>query len=331
MVTYFLGQEEVSSYLRDFLERLKKVHPLPTVWCSLTRSGHELLKRMLDLIPEDDDLTEHVSAVIKISMAKKGIVFRSKSAAEDIRGKHVLLFDSSIHSGTTINQAFQKLVEFGASTISTYALVVKRQSSFIPTIWGLMIDATDRAYFLLDTIPNHRLHTSSATNISPLHIQRLSNADLQAPKVKTEVRSLNRISWGDRFFDMSTSEQHRCSYLLKQGDKIVGYLTVHRSKDNSFVVDEIAVDKKHRGKKWGGVLMRFADTLARQADCPSIRLYAIEEKIEFYEKQSYRKVSSEAISVDGERYFLMERALLYHFQSHTAFDRPPGLTGLRKH
>ena len=60
MVTHFIGGEEVSAYLRDFLGRLVLFHEIPTLWCPLTRSGNALLNQLLDLVEQYPQLAESV-------------------------------------------------------------------------------------------------------------------------------------------------------------------------------------------------------------------------------------------------------------------------------
>ncbi len=43
----------------------------------------------------------------------------------------------------------------GAKQVCSYALVMKHSSGFIPSFWGVTIGDHDRAYFLLDVLPNN--------------------------------------------------------------------------------------------------------------------------------------------------------------------------------
>lgn len=79
------------------------------------------------------------------------------------------------------------------------------------------------------------------------------------------------------------------------------------------MLDEIVTDPELRSLGYGGILMRFADTLARQGKCRVVRLLAIKSKIEYYEKHGYSRVGGEsAIRLDDEEYQPMEKAVLYH-------------------
>ena len=181
-----------------------------------------------------------------------------------------------------------------------------------------MIDDTDRAFFLLDTIPNNRLDTGKGGRAQPyVHMRVLKAEDLNLPAVQTGVIGLDRVTWGDRQFNMRTTPG-RTTYLLQSGREIVGYLTITLSDGGVFYIDEVAVDKNHQGqngKGYGPIMMRFADSLARHNDCRLVRLYAINDRIKFYEGHGYQVVQSVApIPLDKNTYQLMERPILYHLR-----------------
>jgi predicted N-acetyltransferase YhbS len=124
---------------------------------------------------------------------------------------------------------------------------------------------------------------------------------------------MDRMKWSDRHFQMLSSEHQVCTYVLKRGKAIVGYLSMHSLENGGLMIDEIAVDASQRGKDYGGVLMRFADTLARQGSCPVVRLLAIKQQASFYERFEYRFVEGKnSIRLDDEEYSQMEKAVLYH-------------------
>jgi N-acetylglutamate synthase-like GNAT family acetyltransferase len=250
---------------------------------------------------------------------KKKVRFRNEKPAKILRGKSVLLLDGAIHSGGMMSACAQKVLSYDPTELSSYVLVIKRGSGFIPTFWGMMMEETDRAFFLLDQIPNNRLdaagHNPQETKKQPpVHIERLSTRMLKSPHVRSGVKSMDRMTWSDRHFQMNSSEHNVCTYVLEHGKTIVGYLTLHRLAENGgLMVDEVAVDVKQRGKDYGGVLMRFADTLARQGNCSVLRLLAIEDKVRFYDKFGFRLVAGkDAILLDNEKYILMEKLVLYH-------------------
>jgi len=313
MVTYFVGVEEVTAYLRDFLDRLSQFDPFPNLWCPITPSGNALLVQLLSLVKtEHPEWIDKVS-VLPIQIERDGgpIRFDSDCPAQDVANKSVLLLDTSIHSGSTMSRSVAQVVEMGASEVCAYSLMLKCDSAFIPTLWGFMIGRTDRAFLLLDRIPNNRMAAEAMGHHPTVHLERLSEGHAKKPQVVCGLDSMDRTTWGDRLFDMVTGGQGQSSYLLLKKDEVLGYLTIHGPEDGCLTIDEIALDEKHHGKRLGGILLRFADSLARQSDCKFIRLYAISNKVDFYKKFGYRIVSAAPVRLGEEEYFLMERSLLH--------------------
>lgn len=319
MTTYYLSLHETRAYLLDLLTRLERFEARPTVWCPITRSGEELLKLLVELAAEKfPHLIEGVRMVsIAMKNGRKEVSFPNENA-EQLRGQSVLLLDGAIHSGGMMSVCAAEVLRYEPAELASYALVMKRGSSFIPSFWGLMIEETDRAFFLLDEIPNNRLdavgHNGPSQKKQPqVHLQRLNEQMLKAPLLTSGVVSMDRMKWSDRHFQMVVSGHQICTYVLQRGIRIVGFVTLHGLPCGGLMVDEVVTDPEQRSKGYGGILMRFADTLARQGKCRAVRLLAIKNKVEYYEKHEYRKVSdAEPIHLDDETYWPMEKAVLYH-------------------
>ena len=315
MNTHFISHSEVRAYLRDLLRNLRGMNPRPAVWCPMTRSGTVLLREMRALMEtEFQDLAQGFSVVTVDADDHGAVSFRGYESG-DFEGKKVFLFDGAVHSGTKIQSCTRKLLSLGATDICTYSLVLKHSSKFIPTLWAVSIADTDRAYFLLDSIPNNRLDAGPHHDSPPyVHIRTLSENDLDMAPVVSGVASLDRVTWSDRNFDMQLDSE-RSTYLLESASVVVGYLTVNRSTPGVLQVDEIVVGQSSRGAGHGGILLRFAETLARQSDAHSVRLHAIEDRIQFYSKHGYHPVAgAKALRLDSEVYHLMERPVLYHLR-----------------
>jgi hypothetical protein len=127
------------------------------------------------------------------------------------------------------------------------------------------------------------------------------------------------MTWGDRLFQMQTGGGTITTYVLEQGATVVGFLSVQLDegvRPKTLTILEIAAEK---GRGFGGVLMRFADTLARQTDCGTVRLNAIEERVSFYRHCGYRECPGAAkLTLDDEIYQPMERPVLYHHHPDSA-------------
>jgi len=255
---------------------------------------------------------------VGIDPVSNAVKFETESPTEHFANKSVLLFDSSMHTGGTMCRTVNEAINLGAAHVSAYSLVIKAGSNLIPTFWGVIIDDMDRIYFLLDKIPNGRLDSGpekkdgTIRKIPSVLIRRLCEQHLQTPPVESGVNSLDRVTWGDRYFDMQAGDHKECTYVLQTGNEIVGYMSLHLSDPSCLFVTELAVHQPQARKGFGAILMRFADTLARQSNCEWLRLNAIESKITFYEGFGYKIIPGrDKIRLDAEVYVPMEHKIVY--------------------
>lgn len=312
MKTYYLPTEQIDAYLLDLLDRVKRLDPLPAVWCPVTRSGDELVKKLTNFAAKHEPSILEKAELLSIEIDNGGreISFLGGDPSEALAGKSVLLLDGAVHSGNTMCRCVDRILSHKPSHLTSYSIVVKRSSAFLPTFWSLMIDHTDRAYFLLDRIPNNRLNTGKSRKQPFVHLRKLDSAVSHRPLLESGVPSIDRLTWTDRYFQMQVSNS--CTYVLETAAAIVGFVSVHIA-DQELVVDEVVVDPNARAHGYGGILMRFADTLARHHDCRFVRLNAIENKVDWYRGFGYEPIPGHAaISLDDEKYHPMHRKVLYH-------------------
>lgn len=308
MYTLYLGLEEVDAYLRDLAARFLALGDRrPAVWCTIGPSGAAIAQRLLNVAPALVDGTR--IAPVNFDRRTREVTFEFDESAE-IAGEHVLILDSSVHSGTTMHRIVRRVQEFDPASLSSYTLVLKRSSTFVPTHWGLMIGDYDRAYFLLDKLPNNRLNPKSPD----CHFRRLTDDDLDSAPVVSGVDSIDRVTWADRWYDMRSSERERRTYLLESGKDLVGFVTFVTTADGTtLLVDEVVVDERFQGGGYGSALMRWAETMARQLRCSELRLWAIDDQVSFYERLGYEPTGQgDQMNLEGHTYELMRKKIIYH-------------------
>lgn len=303
------------AYAKDFVMRLKALDPFPEVWCPITKSGSDIARFVRSVLRTVGSPIR--PQLLPISISRRGadvdVLFQRGDPAAQVPDKSILILDGAIHSGRTMIRCADEVLKYRPKELFSYSLVMKASSCFVPTFWGAGIDETDRAFFLLDEIPNHRLDADNPEKKQqPVHIERLDERHRGVPLVTVEVDSMNRQSWGDRIYQMKVSPGLH-TYILVRTGKILGYLTIRFASDY-MSIDELAVDKQQRKHGYGGVMLRFADTMARQANCRTVRLNAINNKVSYYETAGYHKISNtDSIRLDDtEIYWPMERTVLYH-------------------
>ena len=223
----------------------------------------------------------------------------------------VLIIDSSIHSGTSMLLISEYLEKRGAANIISYSLVLKRGSCFVPNYFGLVIDDTDRAFFELDAIPNNRLIERKK---SFGYIRLLRANDVHRRNIRTGVKSIDSMTFGDMFYDATVRPSR--VYLYVHRDEICGYVAFEKIGPKLFI-DVVASAKRVQGKGVGSALARWAETWARSCDCQLIELWAIKDRIGFYANIGFKEVptTQELVLSATEKYMLMRKPILYNTPS----------------
>jgi ribosomal protein S18 acetylase RimI-like enzyme len=248
---------------------------------------------------------------IEVNDAGRGVHFAGTPPRKVLRGAPVLLFDGAVHSGNMMARCAREVLRHQPADLLTYSLTIKRGSAFIPILWGLMIEESDRAYFLLQRIPNNRMDAGNRPQPF-VHLQKLNEEMVNDEPIRSGVKSIDRMTWADRLYQMQTTDSAACTYLLKRGAESVGFLTLHFSAQVLFI-DEIVVKKEDRGQGYAGILLRLGETMARQAGCRSIRLNAIEKRKEVYMGFKHLPLpGASTLTLGSEQYHPLEKAVLYH-------------------
>lgn len=313
MNTVFLGKEEVRAYCKDIADRLQRLSTgFPKIFCPIGESGRQLLLALIDELP--DDVVNSVKSVpIHYDKSSCQATFKNPQEAADVAGETVLVLDSSIHSGSSMLSAMRLVRDSGATNPIAYSLVVKKSSNFLPHYFALIVDDHDRAIFLLESIPNNRLFKGH--HYPPIGFFRRiesSDATRQQQCLDTGVDSLDKISWGDLYYE------HRVNgydvIVAEDGENLAGFIKIKVKGGHTLFIDVVATDDKYRKKGIGGALMRYAENMGRVQKLKCVELWSIESQVSRYRDEYKFELLDETIDTGGgERYTLMRRRLLYHF------------------
>ncbi len=304
MHTYFLGREEVAAYAKDLAERLLQLEgKFPGVWCTIGNSGEEIALVVGESLPKE--IRSKIQIIgINYDRDKKAISFQNRRDKNALpKNAPVMVIDSSVHSGTTMLAAHKTLRDLSVKDIFSYSLVLKHGSCFIPNLFGLVIHEYDRAYFLLEKIPNHRIMPFGA-------LRKLAQTDTRRrqQRIKTGLPSIDKMTWCDLWYEVKTGGKN--VFVYEESGKILGFISFQNRNGHLFI-DALAVDKSQERKGIGGNLMRWAETSARLSCCRAIELWAIKNRIKFYEEKARFELKPEEMELGSEKYCRMERALLY--------------------
>jgi GNAT superfamily N-acetyltransferase len=200
------------------------------------------------------------------------------------------------------------LQEFGVSKLTSYTLVLKRGSCFIPSYFGLIIDDADRALFQLEKYPTNRLFKRKPFGT----LRKLAAEDVHRTPNNPDsgVPSIDKMTWGDLLYDKEAKSSH--VYVYELDKKIAAFISFKTSKEGVMLIDAVAANKSLHGLGVGAMLVRWAETWARSSDCHSIELWAIEGRMDFYENKGFVRTSQKLDLGGGEIYIRMCREILYN-------------------
>lgn len=329
MITHYLGDQEVTAYAKDFAGRLASLRPeiFPTVWSPIGKSGDKMLRvvaqelgkilsqQLRDNASTAQELSKLFSSIQIVELffnkERREISVGARSTNDDLKCANVLVLDSSIHSGSSMLAAVRHAFKHGAASVISYTLTVKKSSSFLPHYFGVVVGDHDRVLFQLDGIPNNRLFTKKYNPIGCFRRITETDSDHPCAMLKVGVPSIDRISLGDLYYE------HRANgydvIVVEDQDKIAGYLKIKAHPKKQLQLDVVAADESYKGKGIGGALIRYAETMGRANCCTHIELWSIEDKIELYRRFGFQLTDEMINAGGGERYCLMKKRLLYHF------------------
>jgi GNAT superfamily N-acetyltransferase len=298
--SYFLSDDVVNAYLNDLATRLKElpVPQQPLMWCPLGPSGLILAKQLLKI-------AEPPEAIFPI-VWKRGITeasFSEPEASDRVRGSPVLILDTAIHSGATLAAAIRLSQASGCSSIISFALVVRCNAVIIPNFFSLLINDTDRACLPNETLPNQRLAPEGV-------FRHPTKDDLSHPMINSGVEFIDKSSWADHLYDMKVDPCRRV-YLVENHGRPQGYISFY-IQAQILRIDEVAVDKESRGRRFGTFLIRWAENLARHRGCRESTLWAIDNRVTYYERLDY-KLTGDILSLGKDGVFKkMSKPILYN-------------------
>jgi GNAT superfamily N-acetyltransferase len=304
--TYYLGKEEVAAYLANFARHLSDLAAdYPRIWFPVGVSGEKIARDLLLLLKQNNPGLYSITRIIPVTFNRdRGTVGFGGSKRSQVKSsnRNALVLDSSIHSGSTMRTVVEAVQKWGFDTCC-YCLVLKRGSSFVPNMFGVMIGDHDRAYFQLDEITNSR-------SINFGIVRALDKHDVSKPPLRCDVPSLDKVDWSDLWYDMATDG--RQVYVVEERGRLAAYISFHIKSGDHAIVDAVVRDKSST-PGLGGDLLRWVETQARSRNCRSIKLWAIKARVDYYKGEGFEEDGGiEPLKLAQETYIPMTRRLLYN-------------------
>lgn len=311
MKTYFLGKEEIACYIADLADRLVELKSdFPLLWCAIGPSGESIANELLqaiDRMGEGTLLDKIQIALVSYDKDAKNVVLTDDGDQRLFSTEgNVLVIDSSVHSGASMLSVVNSIRDWGSKSIISYSLVVKRNASFVPNFFGLIIGDHDRALFLLDKFPNNRLCQRPPFGT----LRTLSADDISHKRLDAGVPSLDKLDWGDLYYEKVAKGAQ--VYVFETDKSPSAFISFKLIRDAVLLVDAVVVDSSLQGKGIGGVLIRWAENWARSMNCAGIELWSKDDRVDWYQKQDFEVVNGKILDLGEEKYQLMNRRLLYN-------------------
>jgi len=302
MHTVYLSDQEVDAYLLDLVERLTALgDDAPSVLVGIGASGAILTRRLVTVAPQ---LGDREVLLVDYNRADDRITYIKADPVAKLPGKRVLLIDGTVHSGNTLLRVMRDVEKHKPLALSSYALVVRRGARVIPNHFGVLVGDHDRALFLRRSFPNNRL--------KPYGIWRkIAESDMTKPMISTGRDFIDREHWSDYWYEGRT-DPRRQTYLYEVAGEICGFISFRMGDGSKIVVDNIGVDKSKQDCRVGGHLMRWAEHLARHGTCARMELWAIDDRVPWYQKMGYEVVPNEELQLENDKFLLMTKKLLYN-------------------
>jgi GNAT superfamily N-acetyltransferase len=225
----------------------------------------------------------------------------------DLSDKVVLVIDSAIHTGSSMQSLIRALQNAGVERVLSYSLVLKGGSLLIPTYFGVVIDDKDRTYFELDGIPNNRLHD---TKMMDGVLRALTDNDAN---ITIEVGApFEGLCVGDLLYDKETRSSKVYGY--EENGELTGFISF-RKNGNILFIDSLGVIESRRKFGISSALCRWAETWGRSAKCTAVDLWGYEKVLEIYDYYGYKPVTNEWRTLGlNHRFKLMRKPLLYNIK-----------------
>lgn len=224
-----------------------------------------------------------------------------------------LVLDGVCRSGGTLTAIYRKLKE-ASKRVWTYSVAVSADSSIIPSWYGCLYETNEYVVLV------RQGETANTGIFTPRKADLEERLDAPAlvlrppiegdPEFVTEASSLQRYKSDDRFFDSTT--QARTIRVLEWNSEPVGFVAFQIDGAVLWIDYIVACSVKKEGKGGiGAALYQHVENFAKLRGCRTIDLWAIENKVEWYEQYGFVKIPNRHI-----QFGMKDKAETYFHMSH---------------
>jgi hypoxanthine phosphoribosyltransferase len=202
----------------------------------------------------------------------------TKLAKKGFAGRHYLICDGIINTGSTMNRVRDFFLTNGAASVQTLSVFVRNKSRFIPNYYAMMIGQTDDIIFSETMFPSDFYHRG---------IIRIPTINDCGSVIETDTNWIDGPV--DAYIYNSLKDRNSHTYVIESDEdkRIVGILHFKIDENLNAFLDVLAIDKKFHGKKYGMTLLLFFMSFCRFNNVRTATLYAPRNRQTFYEENKW--------------------------------------------
>lgn len=321
----FIEDARIDSFLNDLSERIiqslnsnDSIRELRII--GLGESGTQVVQRFWEHSEFGKSNLKDIGQVASVQKDEDGEIFFITSQHKQTAKSYIestddsvayLLMDGICRTGRTLTEIYEQIRQV-SKKVWTYSVAVCADSSIIPTWYGCLYPGNEFVVLSRDgKTPNTSLyigkggvHDSPALTLRP---PLDADPDFDAG----DNASINRYKSEDRFFDSTTHSKK--IQVLEWDSKPVGFIAYHISGTTLWVDYIVSCQQAAQGKPGVGTALYYhVENYAKLTGCTKISLWAIENKVEWYQKRGFSIEHGKKLISIGKG----DQAETYHPMSH---------------
>lgn len=197
---------------------------------------------------------------------------------EDIHNKNIIICDSIINTGTTVEIVRDYLIENNPKDIKILTVILRNGSPLIPNYYALMIEKNDDIFYNIDKYPTYKYHFGLIRKI------KIDDANKHFESGNPQIDK-----WCiEDYLHCSIYSQSYSTYIFDVNNEIYGILHFFEKNDNEIYLIIISVGRNKHKMKIGSSLMSFLFQYCKFNKKQYITLSAFENVSNFYEKLGFQ-------------------------------------------
>lgn len=275
----------------------------PPLFLGVGISGAEIVGRL----PYFSDYTNPEISVCDVQREKDKIEIIK--FPEDVRDKRILICYIRVDTGKTLEKLYKHALNLGAKDVATLSLVVRKGATVFPNFYSFVIGDNDNTFFLLEDYPPDLPPPYPPVNRLPKGIFRLLREDdIDKEWLFCKEPRIDKFSPADFLHQGALDYRYR-TYIIDNGEKIVGLLHVFDKSVDEVYIQYLAIDDSEKKKGYGSMLLDFMLEFCKFNNKKFISLNAFKEREDFYLNNGFEKMKEIHLPKYGTLVYMRKKCI----------------------